>query len=266
MVSETSLSTGLSSEVSRAIVSETSLSTGLASEVSRAIVSETSLSTGLSSEVSRAMVSETSLSTGLASEVSRAMVSETSLSTKLSSEVSRATSVEIRLSTGLDFKASLSTNNAFTGTNTFDSGAVINLLNAKRITEQIVTATVTGTATAGPFTLDYSTGSVFYLSTAPTSNFNCNIINIPSSQTFNQYTVTLLYKSSLTTVVYCSVVSASETSTFGGITLTSPTLRWTGGSVPAPTVTVNTIYAQSLTLLQCFTGNKYIIGNLATFG
>jgi hypothetical protein len=152
----------------------------------------------------------------------------------------------------------------FTVANTFISSVEVNLLNAKRITEQIYA--VTGTA-AGPFSLNYSLGSVFYLSgTQPTAPYACSITNIPANTTSNQYTVTLLYTStSSTTVVYCNSATASDTST-ASITLAGTNPKYPGNSNPAPTVTTSTIYAQSLTLIQCYTGNKCILGNLNTFG
>jgi hypothetical protein len=88
---ETSLQTRLSTEESRALSAEASLSalgsSGLSTEVSRAISAETSLQSRLSTEESRAASVETS-------ESSRAVSAETSLQTRLSTEESRASSVE----------------------------------------------------------------------------------------------------------------------------------------------------------------------------
>ena len=92
---------------------------------------------------------------------------------------------------------SLTNANAFYGVNNF-----------AKITESVVVAS----GTANPFTLNYSTGSIFYIprNYTLTSNFQLIITNIPTD-TSKSYTISVLYYQASTAYI-CSTARVSNTS------------------------------------------------------
>ena len=130
----------------------------------------------------------------------------------------------------------------------------VDLLTANRITEKIV-----GVSGSSPYTLNYSSGSVFYLSgTQPTTNFTVVLSNIPTSGTNNQFTFSLIYNSS--TACFCNSVSATDTAS--STIVASGVPKYSSGT--APTLTNSSVYIQSFTVISCFS-TKYIITNVSTF-
>ena len=132
--------------------------------------------------------------------------------------------------------------------------AVMDLLTTNRICEKI--QAVSGSS---PYTLNYANGSVFYLSgTAPSTNFTCNITNIPTSGSTTQYTLTLIYNSS--TACFCNTVSATDTAST--TIVASGTPKYINNA--APTVANSSLYMQTFTVLSCFS-TKYIITSVSTY-
>jgi hypothetical protein len=99
--------------------------------------------------------------------------------------------------------ATFMSTSSFTGAATFDGA-----LKTKGLYYEAIT-TVSGSAS--PFTLDYSAGGVYYISTAsvPAANFAVIITNIPTDQT-KTYTITLCFYQA-TNKFYASTARVSDT-------------------------------------------------------
>jgi hypothetical protein len=83
------------------------------------------------------------------------------------------------------------------------------------ISEKIIS--VTGSSNA--YTLDYSVGSIFYLSTAPTAAMTINIRNVPSiTDTTHSYVLSIIYNGTAANN-YATTVNVS-TNTSAGTTYT----------------------------------------------
>jgi hypothetical protein len=117
-------------------------------------------------------------------------------------------------------------------------------------------AITTGT---NSFTLDYSTGAVFYLSTGSTLNANFSVrLNNCTTDTTKNITFALIY--STTGKYYCSSVTAySDTST--AITLASSTPIFSGGT---PSISTSTIMVQTFTLTRLFASN-YVLSSVVSY-
>lgn len=155
--------------------------------------------------------------------------------------------------TALDLKANLASP-TFTGTLACSSLTPTGLITSNRFTELI-----TAVSGSSPYTLNFNSGNVFYLSgTQPSSNFTCTISNIPTGGTLNQYTVTLIYNSS--TACFCNSVSVTDTSS--GTIVASGTPKYANNA--APTLSNSSVYIQTFTVISCFS-TKYCITNVTTF-
>ena len=128
------------------------------------------------------------------------------------------------------------------------------LITATRLTEVI-----TAVSGSSPYTLNFALGNVFFLSgTQPSANFTCNITNIPTGGTNNQYTITLLYNSS--TACFCNTASATDTSS--GTIVASGTPKYVNNT--APTLSNSSVYIQTFSVVQCFS-TKFILTTVSTF-
>jgi hypothetical protein len=78
------------------------------------------------------------------------------------------------------------TTSSFTGAATFQGA-----LNTTGLYYETI---ITASGSASPFTLDYSAGGIYFISTAavPAANFSVIITNIPTDQT-KTYTISLIY-------------------------------------------------------------------------
>jgi hypothetical protein len=124
-----------------------------------------------------------------------------------------------------------------------------------RISEKLTSVTIS----SGICTINYSLGSVFYITgTVPAANFTVNITNLPDNEPFNQYSVVLVYQHAY----YASTVSASSVN--GTVIVASGAPKILGGTPPSTPLPASAIYMQSFTILQCFTV-KYIMTNLSSF-
>jgi hypothetical protein len=136
-------------------------------------------------------------------------------------------------------------------TNNLSSGGIFT---ANSICEKYTSINATS---SNVYTLNYSTGSIFFIATGqqPTANFTVNLTNIPITTT-NQYTLTLIYQANF----YPSLVSATDASST--VILSSAAPKYIGGV--APTLTSSALYICSLTVLQMYS-TKYIISNISTY-
>jgi hypothetical protein len=67
---------------------------------------------------------------------------------------------------------------------------------------------ITNAGTTSPYTLDYSTGATFYITLPPSSNFTCNITNVPSD--INRTYVITLIITSTTNKTFCNSVQINS--------------------------------------------------------
>jgi hypothetical protein len=128
------------------------------------------------------------------------------------------------------------------------------------------------TLASNAVTLDYSTGSVFYLnpSSALTANFTVNIINLgsaPTGPTYPSQTLALIYNNTGSSHKYCGTVNAyTGNSVIAGqqITLTSTTPLYSGGT--APTISSATLICQTFSIIRgAFGTSNYCITNIVNY-
>ena len=111
------------------------------------------------------------------------------------------------------------------------------------------------------FTLDYSTGTVFYLNTSgPTlnANFSVSLRNCGSTTSQSQV-FTLIYAT--TGKYYCNTVTAYTDNGSTQITLYSSTPIFGGGT---PSISTSTVMIQQFTLIRLFSSN-YVLSNVSSY-
>jgi hypothetical protein len=100
----------------------------------------------------------------------------------------------------------------------------------------------TNTGTISPYTLDFSTGGTFYITTPPSSNFNVNITNVPSDIN-RTYVITL-------------VIAATANKTFSNsvqINSAAAIIPYYAGGIP--TITSASIITQSISIQRITSGD-----------
>jgi len=152
----------------------------------------------------------------------------------------------------------LSSANTWSAAQTFSSISCTSETDTGLLTAYEISEKLNSVSGSSSFTLNYASGSVFYISgTQPSSNFTVSITNIPTTTT-NQYTITLIYNSS--TACYCNSISATNTSS---ASIYSGVPKYIGGAAPIFSGSY-TVFIQSFTVLQCFS-SAYIITNCIGF-
>jgi len=115
-----------------------------------------------------------------------------------------------------------------------------NILKPTTISESFTTI-ATGSS---PYTLNYSTGSVFYLAPPPASNFTCNITGVPYD-TGRTYVITLIIDSS-TNKTFCNSVQINGSTAF---------TPWFANGIPTSITSGNSI-SQSLAIQRIIGGGS----------
>jgi hypothetical protein len=141
-------------------------------------------------------------------------------------------------------------------------------LTVSSISERLNASGSTGPQGSYVVTLDYSTGSVFYLNPSPalTANFTVNIINLGSAPTGPPYpsqTLALIYNNTGSSHKYCGTVNAYTGPNTGPITLTSATPLYSGGT--APTITSATLICQIFSIIRGAFATNYCITNIVNY-
>ena len=124
------------------------------------------------------------------------------------------------------------------------------------ISEKIIT--VTGSSNV--YNLDYSKGSIFYLSTAPTADMSINIQNVPSvTDTTHSYMLTIIYNGTYSNS--CAKTVNISTSTNSGSRYTP---RFS--SIPSITNITNSqlVFQQIIYVYLGSTG--YVVSNVSGYG
>jgi hypothetical protein len=130
------------------------------------------------------------------------------------------------------------------GALTFTNGASFSgTTDVQELREQVVDVTLsTNTAT-----LDWSSGNIYYIATAPTGNMTFNVTNVPTDaskiMTINVF------------VTQGSTGYIPSTFQIGGV---GQTIRWVGGSAPTPTSSAGKIDIFSFTM-QRTSGGAWIV-------
>lgn len=124
------------------------------------------------------------------------------------------------------------------------------------ISEKIIS--VTGSSNA--YTLDYSKGSIFYLSTAPTAAMTINIQNVPSiTDTTHSYVLSIIYNGTAANY-YATTVTVSINTSAG----TSYTPKFT--STPSITaITTSQLVIQQIIYVYLGT-TGYVVSNVNGYG
>jgi len=162
-----------------------------------------------------------------------------------------------------------STNSGNIGINKTNPAYTIDVsgsLNISKITyvtnmsEQIITLTAVSTNT---YNIDYSRGSLFFLSTTPTSRMTVNVFNLPSlTDTTRSYVLNFIYKGTSANN-YVNSVNVTKTSTPGS-----------GGSNITPKF-LQTIYISSVTssnlifqtvIYFYLGGNAHVVSSVNGYG
>ena len=108
----------------------------------------------------------------------------------------------------------------FTGTVTAVDAVVSGLLTVAETTEVLNS----GTIASNVFTADFSTGGVFYITTAPAANFTINVTNLPTTD--NRVTVISFF------VIQGATGFIPNALQIGG---SAQTIKWFGGTAPTAT-------------------------------
>jgi hypothetical protein len=144
-----------------------------------------------------------------------------------------------------------------------NTALTLTTLTVSSISEKLNSSTISSNIV----TLDYSTGSVFYLnpSSALTANFTVNIINLGTAPTnpYQSQTLALIYNNTGASNKYCGTVNAYTGITGTGQTLSITTPLYSGGT--APTITSATLICQIFSIIRGpFTPN-YCITNIVNY-
>lgn len=129
----------------------------------------------------------------------------------------------------------LSISPTFTGTSTFENSTINSLLTISESTEILNT----GTVSASVFTADFSTAAVFYITTAPTSNFTINVTNLPTTD--NRVTVLSFF------VIQGATGFIPNVLQIGGA---SQTIKWSNGTTPTPTSSAGKVDVFTFTFIR----------------
>jgi hypothetical protein len=100
---------------------------------------------------------------------------------------------------------------------------------------------VTKTGTTSPYALDYSTGSTFYITTPPGSNFTCNFTNVPTD--INRTYVSTLIITATANKTYCTSISINGSAGFMPNYAGGQPTAFTSGNVITQSISIQRITA-----------------------
>ena len=120
-----------------------------------------------------------------------------------------------------------------------------------------VRSSISNNGTVNSYTLDFSTGSVFVLTTAPTANMTIRLNNC-GSDTTKSINFTIIYNT--VGKWYSSSVTA-YTNTSTQITLASATPLFLNG---LPSISTSVIMIQNFTLIRNF-ASSYVLSSVASY-
>ncbi len=121
------------------------------------------------------------------------------------------------------------------GTLTATDAGVGGLLTVSETTEVLNS----GTISSNVFTADFSSGGVFYVTTAPTANFTINVTNLPTTD--NRVTVVSVF------VIQGATGYIPNALQIGGA---AQTIKWSGGTAPTATSGVGKVDNFTFTFIR----------------
>jgi hypothetical protein len=152
---------------------------------------------------------------------SSAAIADSKLATiSTAGKVSNSATTATDANTGSAIVSRDSSGNFSAGTISVSSASVSGRFDATTVREAVIDASVS----ASVVTADFSTGDIFYVGTAPTSNFTLNLTNAPTD---NGKTVTVVIFVTQGATGY--IPSAVQVAGVG------QTIKWANGSAPTPT-------------------------------
>ena len=135
-------------------------------------------------------------------------------------------------------QTSLGATNVTGAMNVTGNMVVTGRFEVQEIREYVVDSTI-GTVTANVLTADYTQGNIYWVNTSPTANFTVNLTNVPTDN---------LYSMSITVVVNQAATGYIPNAfQIAGV---GQTLRWTTGTAPTPTSSLNKLDVFSFTLIR----------------
>lgn len=121
------------------------------------------------------------------------------------------------------------------GTATLTSASVSGRFDATTVREAVVDASVS----ASVVTADYATGDIFYVGTAPASNFTVNLTNAPTDN-----------GKSITVVIFVTQGATGYIPNAVQVAGSAQTIKWANGAAPTPTSSAGKIDIFSFTFVR----------------
>jgi hypothetical protein len=129
----------------------------------------------------------------------------------------------------------LTTSPTFTGTISTENINISGTLQISETTEVLTTGAISG----GVFTADFNSGGIFYITTAPSANFTINAINIPTTDLRITSLIFFVLQGSTGYIPNAFQINSS-----------AQTIKWSGGSTPTPTSSVNKVDVFGFSLIR----------------
>lgn len=118
-------------------------------------------------------------------------------------------------------------------------------LDAQDIREQVNN----GTISTNVLTADYTTGTIYFVSSAPSANFTVNVTNVPTDN-----------NKAITVVVMVTQGSTGYIPNALQVDGNAQTIKWLGGTTPTPTSSAGKIDIFNFTLLR-LSSSWTVLGN-----
>lgn len=122
-----------------------------------------------------------------------------------------------------------------------------------RVSENFQSAVISGST----YTLDYSTGSVFYSTTSPTGTFTVQINNLPNVVSTESAIITFIYRTSTLTALPNKISVFADAGSTSIVSNFNP--RWTNGV--APTITLPTGVSTVLVVVRFLVFRSVVAGD-----
>jgi len=167
---------------------------------------------------------------------SSAAIADTKLATiSTAGKVSNSATTATSANTNSAIVARDSSGNFSAGTATLTSASVSGRFDGTSIREVVLDASVS----ASVVTADYSTGDIFYVGTAPSSNFTVNLTNAPTDN-----------GKAITVVIFVTQGATGYIPNAVQVAGSAQTIKWANGAAPTPTSSAGKIDIFSFTFVR----------------
>jgi len=165
-----------------------------------------------------------------------AAIADTKLATiSTAGKVSNSATTATDANTGSAIIARDSSGNFSAGTANLSSASVSGRFDGTSIREVVLDASVS----ASVVTADYSTGDIFYVGTAPSSNFTVNLTNAPTDN-----------GKAITVVIFVTQGATGYIPNAVQVAGSAQTIKWANGAAPTPTSSAGKIDIFSFTFVR----------------